>query len=324
MKKFNGRLIVSAILAAAMLSVSAVTVSADEYADPVAPSTKTPVKDVSADKEVAVKAVATADDVKKALENVNEEGVAVIEATTDANGGLKLQEGAWTAIANSDTPVVIEVTTTDGTSYEIEIDPASITDPEGLAKIDIGIDVIIDTDEGDSVNKVDVPEGSVILKPHFSGEIGATLGITVPFTGDTALVFHVSDNGEVTPVAEENYVMNDDDTVTVYINSASAYIITDVDILDEDETFDDDDEEDDDYFEDDDDDDDDAYIEDEDDDDDDDATIVSDDTAKTNDTPIIISNESKDADGNPGTGVGLALGALAASAAAVLVAKKRK
>ena len=319
MKKFNGRLVVSAILASALISMSAVSAGAISYGDDVVPDTPTPVSpakpattDTTSETDAATEVgdVVTDEAVTEALKAGGDE--VTIDVTESANG-VTVQESAIAEIAKGDTVVTFNVGSGD-TAYTVSIDPASITDAKA---INIAMQVIVDTPETE-IDGVDIPEGATIIIPVQKGEFGMTLTITLPAAAlgnidvDNASLYYISDNGDVTKI-DGQFTSNNDGTVTVSISHASAYVIAEEEpVSADDDVIDDDD---------------DTVIEDDDDDavaeiaDDKDSDVQS---GKTDETPIVISNESTDADGNPGTGVSLALGALAASAAAVVVAKKRK
>jgi hypothetical protein len=329
MKKLNGKLIVSALLAAAMASFSAVSAGAIDYSPAgvpssggSAPSTSTVTGDTTTDgsgettqtvpgsDDETPATVLTQSSIDSILDEAEKNGkdVVVVYMEEDSNGKVTVQESAIAEIANSDVTVVIEVDG-DVVDYTVTIDPDLIDTPKA---INIAMDIEIDTDEGETVSGVEIPEGSVIIKPQQKGNFGMTLTVTIPAsafagmnTGNLSL-YYVSDNGEVSKLSDSQITVNADGSVSISISHASAYMISDI-------APDTDGEDDDIIIED--DDDDDIIIE-------DDIDTSDNDNGKTDEEVIVIVGED---DANPHTGVALALGALAASAAAVAItAKKRK
>lgn len=341
MKKLNGKLIVCALVAAAMASVSAVSVSAVDYGGGASPSTGTPstttvtgttttttddtgsttttttTAGTSSDAPATVVTDKAVDEAIAAATNSGSKE-ATLYMTEDASGKAAVQESAIAEIAKSDVTVTVEVTSESGTDYSITIDPALITEAKA---INLAMDITVDTDEGATVSGVEVPAGSIVIAPAQKGEFGMTLQVTIPAaavadvdTSDVRL-YYIADDGSVTKMPKKALKVNKDGSLTVSISHASEYVVSDVDLtkLAADEDFDDAD--DDDEF-----DDDDASI-----DDDDSAVDGANDSYGKTDDDVSLDSTSNEFDANPGTGVTLALGALAASAAAVVItAKKRK
>ena len=289
MKKLNGRLVVSALLAAAMISMTAVSAGAVDYSDEGAPTTVTP-EDAS---------VLTDSDVSDALSAAAESGATevTVEMEEDSRGNVTVQESAIAEIASGDVAVTVEVTSDSGTDYSITIDPALVTEAKA---INLAMDITTDADEGTTVSGVEVPAGSIVIAPAQKGDFGMTLQVNLPAgsVGDIdtseARLYYISDDGDVEKMPKKALKFNRDGSVTVSISHASEYVISDVDLtLNSSSAVD-------------------ADI-------DDNSSY-----GKTDDDVTLITGGGE-FDGNPGTGVTLALGALAASAAAVVItAKKRK
>lgn len=323
MKKLNMKLIVSAFLATAMIAGSAVSASAIDYGG-TKRGNEDDLGNVSVNDNtgglVSVPQTTTPTDSDVGGANdenaANTATAAIVEAAIAGDGEVYMEEaddGTVTVtkdavLAANGEDVTFEVTLESGTTYSV-----TISDVTEARDIDLAMDIVTGSA---AEQEYDVPAGSIVIAPNMHGSFGMTLTITIPANGISrgAKLFYIDDEGNVKEADDAQIVFNDDGTVSISITHASAYVITTEDLLE-----DEDDDDDADILSDDDDDDDDAVIEN--DDDDDDVAVQ---PAKTNDTPIVISNEPTDADGNPGTGVSLALGALAASAAAVVVAKKRK
>lgn len=196
MKKLNGKLIVCTIVAAAMASVSAVSVSAVDYGGGASPSTETPstttVTDTtttdnnsttttttagtSADAPATVVTDKAVDEAIAAATNSGSKE-ATLFMTEDANGKATVQEAAIAEIAKSDVTVTVEVTSDSGTDYSITIDPKLITKAKA---INLTMDITVDTDEGAAVSGVEVPAGSIVIAPAQKGEFGMTLQVTIP------------------------------------------------------------------------------------------------------------------------------------------------
>ena len=236
MKKLNGRLVVSALLAAAMISMTAVSAGAVDYSDEGAPTTVTP-EDAS---------VLTDSDVSDALSAAAESGATevTVEMEEDSRGNVTVQESAIAEIASGDVAVTVEVTSESGTDYSITIDPALITEAKA---INLAMDITVDTDEGATVSGVEVPAGSIVIAPAQKGEFGMTLQVTIPAaavadvdTSDVRL-YYIADDGSVTKMPKKALKVNKDGSLTVSISHASEYVVSDVDLtkLAADEDFDD-------------------------------------------------------------------------------------
>lgn len=330
MKKVSFKLVVSALAASMMITATAVSASAISYG-PVTPDTPTPGTtttaattaapaadaDAAADdadtvvatgvvtEEVLVSAVADA--VKAGATEVT---VKVAEDTT--TGGVTVQEAVIADIAKSGVTVTFDVKPVNGTAYSVTIDPSTIKD---ATSINLGMAILTGSDivTAASALDIDIPGASVnavMIAPMTHGEFGMDLTITLPaeafadFDIDEAMLFYLADDGSVTDVSDQlTFDANGNGSIT--ISHASAYVISDIDLVAAAEDL---------YADlsDDDEDEDDAAV---------DASIDEDDD-KADDEPVIISGAEEDS--NPGTGVGLALGAVAVSAAAVVLAKKRK
>lgn len=327
MRKMNGKLIVSALLAAALMSVTAVTAGAVDYSDEGAPTTVEPEQP----------AVLTDSDIANALAaaELNGSDEVVIPMEEDSRGNVSVQEAAIAEIAGSDVAVTVEITSESGNDYSITIDPSSITE---VKAVNLAMQITVDTDEGMTVSGgYEVPAGSIVIAPAQKGDFGMTLQVNIPavdveYMDKSVLsLYYIADDGSVTKMPDSALRVNSDGSITVSISHASQYVVSDTDLTETlgTDTADPDDgevelEADDDIIYDDD-------IE------DDSGALISDsDVAGDADTAsgsgrsdadvALVSTVNDDLDDdNPGTGAALALGALAVSAAAVVItAKKRK
>lgn len=309
MKKLNAKLALSAVLAVAMASASAMSVGAANYstggavpftgelptsggssagaATSTTPAASTPAADTS-DDVVGVVTDATIESII-ASAIANGEDI-VIPVAEDSTGKLVIKKDLIALIKSSGITVTLEVTSADNFTYYITIDPATI---DKVVDIDVAMELVV-ADEGSEISGVEIPEGSLVIAPSQKGDFGMVLLVTIPANEladldlDDASMFYISDNGNISDVSAALSV-NADDSVSVALSHASAYVITTADFtgdVDADEDW--------------------GKIDDDDDDDDD-----------------LIVDVANDA--NPHTGVTLAFGAIAASAAAVAItAKKRK
>lgn len=311
MKKLNAKFIVSALIAASMITASAVSASASDYAKEkrhayiqpeytgstgTTPSTPDPVNPEP--EKVEDTATITEGDIS---------GKSSLELKEDGNGNVVVSAGAIAAIAKGDKVFTVKADDADGIDYTIEIDPKLITE---VKAINIAMNITVPTGDK-TIDGVKVPAGSIIIDPAQSGAFGMTLKITIPASAvkdldlDNANVYYISDDGEIT-LLKDALVKNSDGSVSISITHASAYVITDEDLLT--------------YGE--------ANIEDDDDDDDDDDDVTIDDTDATpskgkDDSTVTVVDGSNDS--NPVTGTTLALGSLAVfAAAAAITSKKRK
>ncbi len=333
MKKFSAKFVVSALAAAMMLSASAVSVSAIDYGV-VTPTVPTPVvtttttaattapadaagddaSDSDAD-TTAVAGVVTAKEVENKIADAvkaGKEEVTISVAEDSTTGKVTVQESAVADIAKSPVPVTFDVKPASGTSYSVTIDPKSITNAKS---VNLGMQILTGSDISAAAAALDlevpVTNDAIIIAPMMKGNFGMDLTITLPASAvdgmdvDNAVLYYISDDGEITAL-EDALTVNADGSVSITISHASAYVISTVDLT-EDFTADIDD--------------DDIDFDDDDDDDSDVAASIDEDD-KADDEPVVISGETSD--DNPGTGVGLTLGAVAVSAVAVVLAKKRK
>jgi hypothetical protein len=329
MKKVSFKFVVSALAASMMITATAVSASAISYGGGVAPVTPTPATTTAAATTTAPAAVdAAADDAGTVVATgvVTEE--VLVSAVADAvkagatevtvkvaedatTGGVTVQEAAIADIAKSGVAVTFDVKPVSGTAYSVTIDPSTITD---ASSINLGMAILTGPDIATAAAAFDIPVDSavnaVMIAPMAQGEFGMELTITLPASAfgtidtDSAMLFYLADDGSVTDVSDQ-LVFDADGNGSITISHASAYVISDIDLVAAAEDL---------YADlsDDDEDEDDAAV---------DASIDEDDD-KADDEPVIISGAEEDS--NPGTGVGLALGAVAVSAAAVVLAKKRK
>lgn len=331
MKKFSAKFVVSALAAAMMLSASAVSVSAIDYG-PVTPVVPTPVvtttttaattapadaagddaSDSDAD-TTAVAGVVTAEEVENKIADAvkaGKEEVTISVAEDSTTGKVTVQESAIADIAKSKVPVTFDVKPVSGTSYSVTIDPKSITSAKS---VNLGMQILTGSDISVAAAALDlevpVTNDAIIIAPMMKGNFGMDLTVTLPASAvdgmdvDNAVLYYISDDGVITAL-EDALEVNADGSVSITISHASAYVISTVDLT---EDFTADIDEDDIDF---------------DDDDDSDVAASIDEDDKADDEPVVISGETSD--DNPGTGVGLTLGAVAVSAVAVVLAKKRK
>jgi len=332
MKKFSAKFVVSALAAAMMLSASAVSVSAIDYGV-VTPTVPTPVvtttttaattapadaagddaSDSDAD-TTAVAGVVTAKEVENKIADAVKAGkkeVTISVAEDSTTGKVTVQESAVADIAKSSVPVTFDVKPASGTSYSVTIDPKSITSAKS---VNLGMQILTGSDISTAAAALDlevpVTNDAIIIAPMMKGNFGMDLTVTLPASAvdgmdvDNAVLYYISDDGEITAL-EDALTVNDDGSVSITISHASAYVISTVDLT-EDFTADIDEDD----------------IDFDDDDDDSDVAASIDEDDKADDEPVVISGETSD--DNPGTGVGLTLGAVAVSAVAVVLAKKRK
>lgn len=331
MKKFSAKFVVSALAAAMMLSASAVSVSAIDYG-PVTPVVPTPVvtttttaattapadpaDDDASDSDAdttAVAGVVTAEEVENKIADAvkaGKEEVTISVAEDSTTGKVTIQESAIADIAKSTIPVTFDVKPVNGTSYSVTIDPASITSAKS---VNLGMQILTGNDISAAAAALDlevpVTNDAIIIAPMMKGNFGMDLTVTLPASAvdgmdvDNAVLYYISDDGVITAL-EDALAVNADGSVSITISHASAYVISTVDLT---EDFTADIDEDDIDF---------------DDDDDSDVAASIDEDDKADDEPVVISGETSD--NNPGTGVGLTLGAVAVSAVAVVLAKKRK
>jgi len=292
MKKFNGKLIASVLMAGIMAAAASVSAGAaydygngDEPSSYVPATTKKAAVDgISADAPVPV---VTAGIVDAAIAEAKD-GVATVYATESKNGKITVTEETMAKIAAGDVSLEIVVESTQGPVYSVLITPDGIVNAKA---INIAMDVEITSEEAD-VNGVTVPAGSIVIKTGMKYNYGCTLQITVNIDdiNDGAKLYSISDSGKVTDLTDSLVVGKD--YVTVTLSHGDTLVVTNGELGDAEAAYE--------------------------------AAAVEEigvEDAKSDNAPIVIAGDN---DMNPGTGVGLALGALALSAAAVAVTKKRK
>ena len=317
MKKINRKLFVCALIAAAMASMTAVSAGAIiDYGGgnggSAAPSTTTPTTTTSKTDDTPV-TVLTDTAVTNTIADAVKAGKTevTIKMTQDMNGKTTVQESAIAEIAKNKVTVKVEIVSVTGIGYTAVIDPAKITEAKAL---DLSM-AIIPGGDGVNVSGFDVPKGNIVIAPNQHGDFGVEVGIILPaavLTGvdSNSRLYYIDDNGNVEKMPRSAFKMNADGTGTVSISHASQYVLSSIDLtklaaqlsaginLDDDDPVDEE-----------------ATIDDDVEFDDDDGEVVTDDD-------YVVDGAD---DSNPGTGVALAIGALAASAAAVVItAKKRK
>ena len=286
MKKLNGKHLVSALLAAAMVSFASVSAFAADYAvDPGYDEPEKVTEEAGTTPENPT-SVVTDDTIKEVLKS--DEPVVYIE--TDK---ATVKEDAIGAIAKGDKPVTFEAD-----EYSVTIDPALIDEVKPI-NLAMEIDVI----DNDTYEDIEISGTSIVITPAQKGDFGMTVTVTIPAASvknlntKSIFVYYVSDDGETT-LLEDVVTVNADGSVSISISHASSYLITDEEIpLDGDEY--------------------DVEVDDADDD-------AADDTADDADDADDMVDEGT-TDNNPGTGVACTAAALAAvSAAAVAVAAKKR
>lgn len=288
MKKF-WKMIASAAIAASMVSMTALSVSAVDYGNKPSYTEPEKVEDKTETTPEEPVKVVTEDTVKEALKA--DEPVVYIEPEK-----ASVKEDAIGEIAKSDKPVTFEAE-----EYAITIDPALITE---VKAINLAMDIAVGGENSSiaSDNGIEVPDNAITIIPAQKGEFGMTLSVTIPAAKvadldvESVKVYYVSDDGEITLI-EDAVTVNADGSISVAISHASAYVITDEEIeipageeIDEIEVDDDADED-------------------------------------ADDADVDADADEEPADSNPGTGValaGTAVLALISAAAVATTAKKRK
>ena len=209
----------------------------------------------------------------------------------DEGDGLVISADLFAEISGSDT--VIAITAGDYTVYII---PDNITDARS---INVAMNVEPATTSTD-LNGVAVPAGSVIIEPFQKGEFGAALDVNIPAEslGDidpaAAKLYYISDSGEI-ELQEGAIKVNEDGSVTITLTHASAYVITDEDLIAEEEA----------------------------DTADNDVEAVSE-TGKSDTDVVVISGSPEAGDSNPATGAGLSVSAVLAALGLGFLSRKRK
>ena len=209
----------------------------------------------------------------------------------DEGDGLVISADLFAEIAGSDT--VIAITAGDYTVYII---PDNITDARS---INVAMNVEPATTSTD-LNGVAVPAGSVIIEPFQKGEFGAALDVSIPAEslGDidpaAAKLYYISDSGEI-ELQEGAIKVNEDGSVTITLTHASAYVITDEDLIAEEEA----------------------------DTADNDVEAASE-TGKSDTDVVVISGSPEAGDSNPATGAGLSVSAVLAALGLGFLSRKRK
>lgn len=213
MKKFNGKLLVSALLTAAMVSFSSVSAFAANYAvDPGydKPEKVTEEAGTTPDNPTSV---VTDDTIKEVLKSDNP--VVYIESDK-----ATVKEDAIGEIAKGDTPVTFEAD-----EYSVTIDPADI---EEVKPINLAMDIDV-YGEGEYE---DSESAAIVITPAQKGDFGMTVTVTIPAASVKKLntkslyVYYISDDGEVT-LLEDVVTVNADGSVSITISHASSYVITD-------------------------------------------------------------------------------------------------
>ena len=316
MKKFSSKFIASSVLAvlvASAMAVSSAAIGADYLRPPVynppaggtssgdtSGGTDTPGADDSGDEKTDESTGVNVVD-EEAVKDAIAKGTVIDVVVVD--GKAVVQEAAIGEIAKGDKPVTFKVAD-DASGFDcyITIDPKSITTVQAI-NLAMNIQVV---DQGP------LGEG-VMITPAQKGDFGMTLYVTIEAGAFAnidlakANLYYISDDAAVTLI-KNGFTVNNDGSVTAGLSHASAYVITDVDLIALAESLD-------------------IDLGDDDDDDDDDVIIGDDDddTAGKDDTVVVNPGSAEGTDANPVTGTTLALGSLAVfAAAAVATSKKRK
>ena len=214
MKKF-WKMIASAAIAASMVSMTALSVSAVDYGNKPSYTEPEKVEDKTETTPEEPVKVVTEDTVKEALKA--DEPVVYIEPEK-----ASVKEDAIGEIAKSDKPVTFEAE-----EYAVTIDPALITE---VKAINLAMDIAVGAENG-----IDVPANVITIVPAQKGDFGMTLSVTIPAAKvadldvESIKVYYVSDDGEIT-LLEDVVTVNADGSISVAISHASAYVITDEEI----------------------------------------------------------------------------------------------
>ncbi|MGN0578781.1 MAG: hypothetical protein ACI4J4_09180 [Ruminiclostridium sp.] len=226
MKKFNGKLLVSGLLTAAMVSFASVSAFAADYAvDPGYDKPEKVTEEAGTTPENPT-SVVTDDTIKEVLKS--DEPVVYIESDK-----ATVKEDAIGEIAKGDKPVTFEAD-----EYSVTIDPADI---EEVKPINLAMDIEV-YDEGDYE---DAESAAIVITPAQKGDFGMTVTVTIPAASvkklntKALLVYYVSDDGEYT-LLEDVVTVNADGSVSISISHASSYLITDEEILFDNDEDDDD------------------------------------------------------------------------------------
>ncbi len=223
MKKFS-KSIAAMVMAATMLSLTAISAGAVDYAeDPDYETIEAVTPDAGTDAENATSNV-TEDVVTNAIEAAiaNDAEVEIYVTADEA----EIAEAAIAEIVKNDMPVTLIA---DG--YAVKIDPATIS--ENTA-IDVSMNITVVEGE-DSVSGVAVSDKAVVIAPAQKGEFGMVLEVIVPAESvegldvDNLLLYYISDDGDVTEMTDA-LTVNDDGSVSIAISHASEYVITDEEI----------------------------------------------------------------------------------------------
>jgi hypothetical protein len=311
MKKTSARIVMTSILSAAVISLTAVSAGAADYGGGASPTVTAPTNVAGSDagsSEEKATTVLTDTAVSSAITDAAKSGSdsVTVYMKEDANGKVTVQETAIAEIAKNDVTVTIEVKSDSNsdTDYSVVIDPKLITEAKA---IDLGMDIKVNTPEGMKESGVDIPENSIVIAPHQKGDFGMTISVNLPAAAlsginkSTASVYYISDSGEITKLSNA-LTFNADGSASIAISHASEYVISDSDMTGEADT---------------------SFIDGAAEDDEEAVVLYDDDDGEEEDDAAFIDDDLVD-DDNPGTGAGLALGALAVSAAATVLAKKRK
>lgn len=224
MKKF-WKMIASVAIAASMVSMTAVSVSAVDYGNPPSYTKPDPVPSTPETTPETPVSVVTDDTVKEALKA--DEPVIYIETEK-----ASVKEDAIGEIAKSDKPVTFEAE-----EYAVTIDPALITEVKA-----INLAMEISVTNQDTINEmfgedsgIEFDGTAIAIQPAQKGDFGMTLTVTIPaatvktLKTESVFVYYISDDAEIT-LLEDVLTVNADGSISVAISHASGYIITDEEI----------------------------------------------------------------------------------------------
>ena len=183
--------------------------------------------------------ILTAKTVVDAIKNANGKQ-AVVDLSKDNKGNVTVMEDAVAAIAKGDTDVAVRVSEYIGEEslYTVELAPGRINHIDGA--LNIGMNFVI-TKKMSRVNGIKVPSNTVVLSPKAKGEYGTTLKVTVSNKAFTKMkaskirpyaIYGSGDNATVVRLADDEFVLNDDGSISILIDTGDAVIVySDKDIV---------------------------------------------------------------------------------------------
>ena len=318
MKKLNGKLMISAMLAAAVLATSAISASAadytvePDYAAVEAQETaivSDPEAGASAAKATPVLTEAAVEAAIAAATASNEATVTIFAKESVNDSKVVIQEAALEAIKESGKTVTLQVAPSakapeNAVKYAVTIDPALISSDVDYSKLDFGMNITAANAADDAADEL-VEAGDIVIAPNMDGEFGLTLTVTIPASATKdldpakAALYHDDEKGNITKEPDGALTFGANGNVAITISHSSRYIISNEDVTTR------------------------ASGSVEAGTDTKQPVQTAEDTSKT---PATIDNgTANNNDSNPTTGVAIAVGSLAVfAAAAVATSKKRK